>query len=195
MADEKKPNAADAGAQAGHEEGASGDQNPLLPDLQRWKSEARDARQALTEAKKEIDALRSAQEQAAEESKAKSAEDYDALKKKLQADHDHKVRGLEIAQAGAEKGVHPAFLRFADKPDVPVGDVVAAALEAQIEFATKSGEGSPSPEKIKGGASPAGSGKRTWKESEVQSMNRQEYAKNRDEIQAAIAEGRFLRGQ
>ena len=74
-------------------------------------------------------------------------------------------------------------------------EALTAAKGLQEAFVNKLGGGGTPPNKITGGSTPAPSGKRTWKESEISALNPKQYAENREEIHAAQAEGRVLLGQ
>ena len=163
------------------------EQNPLLPDLQKWKEKARKAEAIIEE-------RRVADDQAATLENAKSKDDFVSLEKELQAKFDAKNRKLDLQTEGAGQGIDTAFVRAADDGKSDIAEILKNAKENQSKFLERSLQGK-STEPVNGAATPSGDGKKVWKESEVAALDQAGYRSKRDEIKTAITEGRYKAGE
>lgn len=181
------------GTEKGSQERAAGDEtteekdtNPLLPDLRKWKERARAAEQQLAD--READARETARQR--ELAEAKTKEDLEAIKAKYEAEYRKQTRALEITRAAANAGIHEAFVRFVDDGKLSPAEVVEAAKAKQEAYDERIRTGT-STESFGGGTSPGRTGKKVWTREEIEALD--PYAEDypRDEIAAALREGRY----
>lgn len=178
------------GTEEGSQKGAAGSEtgkeNPLLPDLHRWKERARAAEAALADK----DAAAQEEARKRELEAAKSKEEVEAIRTKYEAEFQAKSRALEIARAAANAGVHEAFVGIVDDGRLGPIDVVKLAKSKQDEYDERVRTGQ-STTAFGGGASPERSGKKVWTRAEIEALD--PYAKDypKAEIASALAEGRI----
>lgn len=183
---------ANTGTAQGSPTGATGaetakenEQNPLLPDLHKWKERARAAEQALADK-----AAESAEaERRRELEAAKTKEEVEAIKTKWQAELAAERRALSVTRAAAAAGVHEAFVRIVDDGRLGPEDVVKAAATEQEKYNERIRTGTQT-EPFGTATSPGRSGKKVWTRAEIEKLD--PYAKDYPlaEIRDALAEGR-----
>ena len=182
------------GADGGSGEGG-GKENPLLPDLRKWKTTARDQKRIIAEKDREIARL-----------KAGNEDELQALRDQHEADLTRRERRIEVAELAADAGVKKPFLTLAlqeaGDDDSPT-EIVENAKAAQAAYDQSRGlagdgqaDGGDKKEAFggKGGASPDGKGgaKRIFTAKEIEEADPLDVDLN-NEIAAAIAEGRIKR--
>jgi len=173
----------ETGDPKGKDEGDN--ENPLAPDLRKWKQRARDAEEALEQRQaKEADEKREAELKAAKDKK-----ELDEVIARHQAESAARERKLEVRAAAAEAGVPPEFAAAADDGEAPIEDVIKAANERWIG-ALDDHKKRETTNSHGGGSSPESGGEKKFRRSQI--SDPKFYRENRAEIIAASKDGRII---